>query len=105
MGIGWGSIGSVLGQDERGATFNSSNIFLETWLGAGILGLASLLALFSYILLSAIKNYFYACDQEGKVFHLFIIISWFAIIIPNLFNAGIFLGFLWVWLAITQIKE
>ena len=35
LGIGWGNIGNVLGQDERGATLNSSNIFLEVWLGSG----------------------------------------------------------------------
>ena len=105
LGIGWGNISEILGLDESGTPLNSSNIFLEVWLGNGILGFASLIILFSYIILSAVKRYFFAKDLEEKVFGLFLIISWFGIVIPNLFNAGIFLGFLWVWIAIAQSKN
>ena len=105
LGIGWGSIGQVLGRDDRGVILNSSNIFLETWLGAGILGFLALVILLGYVLLSAIKNYFRETDYLQKIVNLFIIISWFAVVIPNLFNAGIFLGIFWVWLAAIQIHE
>ncbi|KKP79065.1 MAG: hypothetical protein A2271_00590 [Candidatus Moranbacteria bacterium RIFOXYA12_FULL_35_19] len=104
LGIGWGNISKILGQDERGVDLNSSNIFLEIWLGSGILGFASFVIMLSYILVSAIRKYYFAKNQEEKIFRLFIIISWFAIIIPNLFNAGIFLGFLWLWLGITNYE-
>jgi len=105
LGIGWGSIGDILGKDERGAVLNSSNIFLETYLGAGILGFLALVILLGYILIKSIKNYFYAENDLQKVINLFIIISWFAIIIPNLFNTGIFLGIFWVWIAVAQVKS
>ena len=104
-GIGWGSIGSILGRDGRGAILNSSNIFLETWLGAGILGIFGLLGILGYILFSAVKNYFYTKDNLQKALALFIIVSWFSLIVFNLFNAGMFLGFLWVWLAVAQAKN
>jgi O-antigen ligase len=84
---------------------NSSNIFLEVWLGAGILGFASFLIMVSYILVEGIRKYYFAKTSRENFFGLFIIISWFAIIIPNSFNAGIFLGFLWLWLAAVQTKK
>ncbi|HAT73414.1 MAG: hypothetical protein US30_C0001G0046 [Candidatus Moranbacteria bacterium GW2011_GWF2_36_839] len=104
LGMGWGSIGKILGEDSRGTSLNSSNIFLEIWLGSGILGFASFVIMLSYILVSAIKKYYFAKNKEERIFGLFVIISWFAIIIPNLFNAGIFLGFLWLWLAISNLR-
>ncbi|MFA6160108.1 MAG: O-antigen ligase family protein [Parcubacteria group bacterium] len=105
FGIGWGSIEKVLGKDERGTPLNSSNIFLEIWLGSGILGFASFVIMVSYILVGAIKKYYFAKNEEGKIFGLFIIISWFAIVIPNFFNAGIFLGFFWFWLGVHRATQ
>ena len=105
LGIGWGNIGSVLGRDERGVILNSSNIFLEVWLGSGILGIASFVILLAYILVRAIKIFYLAKNYPRRLFGLFLLVSWFAIIIPNLFNAGIMLGFLWVWLGITQAEN
>ncbi|MDO9231830.1 MAG: O-antigen ligase family protein [bacterium] len=105
LGIGWGSIGKILGEDGRGMNFNSSNIFLEIWLGSGILGFASFVIMLSYILGRAIKEYYAAQNDSQIIISLFLIISWFAIIVPNFFNAGIFLGFFWLWLGIAQIKK
>ncbi|MGW8184868.1 MAG: O-antigen ligase family protein [Candidatus Moraniibacteriota bacterium] len=113
FGIGWGNISDVLGKDERGAGLNSSNIFLEVWLGAGILGLASLITLLGYILVRG-KVFFLKKLREGKFwredstmdfFHLFLVLGAVAIIIPNLFNAGIMLGFLWVWMGVAFVKN
>ncbi len=113
FGIGWGNISEILGKDERGAGLNSSNIFLEVWLGAGILGLISLLTLLGHILLRG-KVFFWRKILEGKFFrgdsmmdffHLFLALSAVAIIVPNLFNAGIMLGFLWVWMGVAQVKN
>jgi hypothetical protein len=105
LGIGWGGISNILGRDGRGTPLNSSNIFLETYLGAGILGFLALIILLGYILIKSVKNYYYAQNDLQKAMSLFIIISWFAIVVTNLFNAGIFLGIFWVWLAITQVKD
>jgi len=98
LGIGWGNISQVLGIDERGAGLNSSNIFLEVWLGSGILGLMAFVFVWGNILFTSYK-------LQATSYKLFLVLSLFAIIIPNLFNAGIMLGFLWVWLAVANIKQ
>ena len=108
LGIGRGNISQVLGTDERGAGLNSSNIFLEVWLGSGLLGLTAFLFIVLHIFLQSVWNLWKGImNQESgiMVFNLFILLSFFAILIPNLFNAGIMLGFLWIWLAIAQIKQ
>ena len=103
LGIGWGSIGQVLGNDERGSTLNSSNIFLEVWLGSGIIGLLSFVLIWIMILISGLRN-FSKENSESKIYGIFLILGLFAILIPNLFNAGIMLGFLWVFWGISQNK-
>jgi O-antigen ligase len=97
VGIGWGNISGILGKDGRGAGLNSSNIFLEIWLGAGLIGLIAFLIF--------LGNIFYKIFEATGEWRLFLALSLMAILIPNLFNAGIMLGFLWVYLAITQIKN
>lgn len=113
FGIGWGNISDVLGKDENGNGLNSSNLFLETWLGAGIFGLVALLSLMGYIIFRG-KYFFLKKCWEGKFFredssfdffYLFLILSAVAIVIPNLFNAGIMLGFLWVWMGVALAKR
>lgn len=99
MGIGWGNISSVLGKDERGAGLNSSNIFLEVWLGSGILGFLCFMSVWLYILLRAIAQFIKSADVLQKSTMLFIILGWVGLTIVNLFNAGIFLGILWLYLA------
>lgn len=97
LGIGWGNIGEVLGKDERGATLNSSNVFLEVWLGTGILGLLLFISVWAYIFLRGIKL-FKEEDLQKKTYGLFLILGFFALLVPNIFNAGIFLGILWIFL-------
>lgn len=100
LGIGWGSIGKILGTDGNGNALNSSNILLEIWLGAGILGLASFLLFWSYILIASLKAF--RGDKPGfSAYSLFIFVAWIALTIPNLFNAGIFLSLLWVFSGIS----
>lgn len=100
LGIGWGSIGEVLGRDSRGTALNSSNIFLEIWLGSGLLGLASFLLFWSYIIAMSLKA-FYGKQEEFAAYPLFLLLAWVALVVPNLFNAGIFLGLLWIFLGIS----
>jgi len=105
LGIGWGSMRLVFGQDKHGHSFNSSNIFLQTWLGSGIIGILSLVILLFYLLYKAIKNYYFAKELPVKSWNLFIILSWFGIVTANLFNAGIFLGFFWIWLGMINANN
>lgn len=100
IGIGWGSIGKILGTDERGTSLNSSNIFLEVWLGSGIIGFLAFLTILGYLFIQSIR-YLINDDLEPKIIGLFAMLGFMAIIIPNLFNAGIYLGILWAWLGIT----
>jgi len=102
FGIGWGAIGKTLGTDERGENLNASNIFLELWLGSGLLGLLSFLAIWLFIFFRAIIN-FSGKNPEEKIISLFLILGLIALAIPNLFNAGIFLGILWLFIGISLI--
>ncbi len=106
FGIGWGSIGKVLGVDDRGSSLNASNIFLEVWLGSGILGLVSLIFIFGFILIKSLIMFFKE-DEDKRVLAVFLILGFFATVIPNLFNSGIFLAFLWVYfgIAISLLKS
>jgi O-antigen ligase len=104
MGIGWGSIGKILGQDERGAMLNSSNIFLEVWLGAGIVGLIAFILIWIFILINGIRH-FQKDTIESRIYGIFLILGVLAILIPNFFNAGILLGFLWVFWGLSQINK
>jgi len=101
FGIGWGSIGKVLGTDERGAALNSSNIFLEVYLGSGLLGILAFIAIWIWLLISAVK--FFQKENEQKFYGLFLILGSIAFLIPNLFNAGIMLGILWIFFGITLL--
>ncbi len=103
LGIGWGSIGGFLGKDERGVSLNSSNIFLEIWLGSGILGFIAFLSVWIYIFGRSVYKFFTSQTEQIKIFSLFIAISWLGITVANLFNAGILLGFMWVYLAVGLI--
>lgn len=104
FGIGWGSIGNILGKDERGTNLNSSNIFLEIWLGAGIPGLLMFAITWFYIPTRAIKKVFSTKNLLSNTSIIFIILSWFALTVPNLFNSGIMLGFLWLFIGISFVN-
>ena len=100
LGIGWGNISAILGTDERGMGLNASNIFLEVWLGSGLIGILSFKILLGYIFVKSSIMYLDR-EIEDKTVTAFIILGWAAIVFPNLFNSGIFLGFLWIYLAIA----
>lgn len=104
FGIGWGNISNILGKDERGAGLNSSNIFLEAWLGAGILGLMVAIMIFIGAIIRGLKLFMSSEDAMRSV-GMFILLGSIAIIVPNFFNAGMMLGFLWLFLGIGQVKS
>jgi hypothetical protein len=101
LGIGWGSVSLFLGTDARGAGLNASNIFLEAWLGAGLLGLIAFLVL----LFSASKNALDLFLEHDEHSGIFLLLGLTAVVVPNLFNSGILLGFLWLFLGAAFIKN
>ena len=120
FGIGWGSIGDTLGRDANGNALNASNMFLEVWLGAGILGALAFGLVWFGIGILAVWNVWQDIFNEkflnippallrpfpietvsSSILLVFILLSWFGITVFNLFNSGILLGFIWVWLAVA----
>jgi hypothetical protein len=100
LGAGWERIPEILGKDERGTALNASNIFLEIWLGAGIIGLLSFSVILIYILVQHAKNIF-RNNKNFRIESSFALLGLFALLIPNFFNAGIFMGILWFYLALA----
>lgn len=97
FGIGWGGIGARLGLDERGAALNASNIFLEFWLGSGIIGLVAFSLLWFWQGFQSWREVFPG-DMEAVPFVLFFWLAWIGITLFNLFNSGILLGFFFFFL-------
>ncbi|MBU2028391.1 O-antigen ligase family protein, partial [Patescibacteria group bacterium] len=104
LGIGFGAISPILGQDGRGTSLNSSNIFLEVWLGSGLIGLIAFIFIWLNAIVVFVKRFWSGNNEEEKAFTLFILLGIFAFLIPNLFNAGIFLMILWFFWGIVPLK-
>jgi hypothetical protein len=104
LGIGWGSIGASLGTDENGHALNASNVFLEVWLGSGPLGFLGLVGFLTFVLVRAARSYLEA-KPLSNVFPMFVLSAIPGLIIFNLFNSGILLGFLWILFAALLISE
>ncbi len=97
FGYGWGSSNKILGNDESGTPLNASNIFLETTLSIGILGVIMLIMFFCTVSIFAIKVLKISTNMREKSVAIFALLGVVAIIVPNLFNAGLLLGFVWVF--------
>jgi hypothetical protein len=112
LGVGFGTISQNLGSDERGTGLNESNIFLQIWAGCGILGLVVFVFIIGYLFIYSFRhvspicpmNEFICCpvvkEDFEKTLNIFAVLGILALIIPNLFNAGIFMGIFWLGLAI-----
>lgn len=114
-GQGLGSSSQILGQDERGAGLNASNILLETWLSLGLGGLVIILLLIIVFPFGQLANFFPNLAAKmrfqsavtnlpsesliQKLTAAFILLTATAIFIPNMFNSGLFLGLFWLWIA------
>ncbi|MEA2007292.1 MAG: O-antigen ligase family protein [Patescibacteria group bacterium] len=113
LGQGLGSSSAILGKDSHGSGFNASNIFLETWFSMGIGGLAVIVLVLLAPLVKAKKKLLDLKSGKTEIVKnvqfglLFVLFTSGAIIIPNLFNSGLLLGFFWIWLAaiISVIDE
>lgn len=103
-GVGWGNISAYLGKDDRGAGLNASNVFLEVWLGSGFIGFIAFCALWFGVLWMALRIW---CRSETgsdvSAAALFVLLSGIGLTVFNLFNSGILLGFVWVWLAVAAM--
>ena len=106
-GIGGGNSALILGKDELGHGFNASNIFLEIWLSNGLLGLASFLGILGILIWQTFHfaRNFLSYSRDFFFFaNIFLVLSLAAFLIPNLFNAGLLLGWVWLWLgAVSRI--
>lgn len=112
LGVGFGTITQVLGTDERRAGLNESNIFLQVWAGSGILGLIAFIVVIGYVFIYTFRRVSPICpmnkiigcpivkDDFEKTLNVFAVLGILALIIPNLFNAGLFMGIFWLGLAI-----
>ena len=106
MGIGWGSAGIFFGADARDATLNTSNIFMETWLGGGMLSLAMLGGILGAMIAKTMRHLRRtAFDASAYALAVFVLLGLCAIIIPNFFNAGLLLGFVWVFFGIALMQK
>ncbi len=100
VGIGWGNIGPKLGLDERGASYNASNLFLELWLGGGIVALTAFITFVSGVLFMSYGMWKRAVMPPVAA-PLLAILAGFLVF--NLFNTGLLLGFIWVWFALLPL--
>lgn len=100
LGVGYGTITQALGLDERGAGLNESNIFLQVWTGSGILGLIAFAITVGYLFFSAFCKILKGTDNFKKNINLFLVLGVAALIVPNFFNAGLFMGLLWLGMGI-----
>lgn len=121
LGVGFGTVTQALGTDERGAGLNESNIFLQVWAGAGILGLLAVVIIFGYLFIYSFRRISPICplnkligcpivkNNFDKTLNVFIFLGLTSLIIPNLFNAGLLMGIFWIGLAIffsgTKISD
>lgn len=106
----------VLGQGQgsviakRGFIHNANNLFYEWWIGSGIFGLIA----FWVLLLNPSRRplqllFFKSKTKLSKkarlkdfIFNLFLIFGLINLIIPNLFNSGIFFIPFWILLALIN---
>lgn len=98
LGQGLGSAASFLGTDDHGSGLNTSNIVLEILLSMGIFA-----ALISVFIVTKLLSWSCArvFTKKNHIFSSFLILSSVAIIIPNMFNAGLLMGMFWFWLAVS----
>lgn len=106
MGIGWGNSGETFGTDANGASLNSSNLFLEFWLGSGMIGFVGMVYIFGYIFARSIRLLMRSKINSNHNLFLFGILGITTMIfVFSLFNAGQFLAIFWVFLAIALTRD
>lgn len=102
-GHGWGASAILLGVDERGTPLNASNIFLETAISIGIIGASLLCLIFVITGVRAIIVFTRGHNSYGRTVALLSGLCVPAIIVPQMFNAGLMMGYVWICFAIFAI--
>lgn len=101
LGIGWGNIGPRLGTDERGASYNASNLWLEAWLGGGIIGLLGLVVFLGWSGWQLMRRAFQ--PGESSLLPAALLAFGAGLFVFDLFNSGLLLGFVWVFFALLAV--
>lgn len=93
LGLGWGESVKAFGTDGRGAGLNSSNIFLEIWLGSGLIGLLGFLVFWLGIFFAILKRLYHKREMtEGFWLSILLLGFWLHATVFSLFNASLLLG-------------
>lgn len=100
-GYGWNGSSKILGTDASGTPLNASNIFLETAVAIGLIGMSVLVMIFLLFGVYAVTVVRFAHKVEDISVGFFVLLGGIAIIMPNLFNAGLLLGFIWVFFGMS----
>lgn len=96
LGIGFGGLQEVFGQGT-----NANNIFFEIWVASGVVGLVLFALVFYCIFREWLFFYLKKRNAQNQAYLFFIILGLIAILIPNVFNSGLLLGFFWVYLGLA----
>ncbi|MBP9801622.1 MAG: O-antigen ligase family protein [Candidatus Moranbacteria bacterium] len=102
FGIGWGIVGAHLGVDNQGSMLNASNIFLEFWLGSGLVGVGAFSLLWFLYGFQSGRRTLVGGGSE-VAFHLFFHLVWIGFTVFNLFNSGILLGIFFAFLGLGGV--
>jgi len=104
LGIGFGGSAFYFGSDGRGEALNASNIFLEVWLGSGLLGIGAFLLFLGCIFFATYQEYRNANSPEDSLFALTYLAILVGMVVFNLFNSGLLLGFFFIFLSIGALS-
>jgi O-antigen ligase len=103
LGLGWGSVTALLGVDERGAGLNASNVFLEVWLGSGLLGLVAFVLFLVFMSLRLFSRILNPDQKDQGLLSLTLLALLIGFTVFNLFNSGILLGFYFLFFSVVAL--
>jgi hypothetical protein len=98
-GIGFGNVSHFLGIDGNGRGLNASNVFLEVWIGAGLLGFTLFLIFWFSFPIVLLKHIARITQPKDSVVAMSLFAAWVALSVFNAFNSGLLLGSLWIFFA------
>lgn len=94
-GIGWGEAKTFLGTDAQGNGLNTSNMFLEVWLGSGLVGALGFGAYWILLGWLLLRQFLFSSSISFEIKDLsaWVLLSfWVMLTVFNLFNTGLLLG-------------